>query len=103
MPNAMLLAISPFELRKRGEVLGWWGMIASAGSLVGPTLGGFLTENFGWHSIFYVNLPFAVAILILGLKYIPSTAKNQSTAGFDYPGSIYLIVSLVALLLGITI
>ena len=47
MPNAMLLAISPFGIDKRGKILGWWGMVSSAGSLVGPTLGGFLTENFG--------------------------------------------------------
>ena len=103
MPNAMILAISPFELSKRSEILGWWGMVSSAGSLVGPTLGGFLTEHFGWHSIFYVNLPFAVAILILGIKYIPSAGKSKATTGFDYPGSIYLTVSLVALLFGITI
>ncbi|CUH95276.1 putative membrane protein [Propionispora sp. 2/2-37] len=41
MPNAMILAISPFELHKRSEILGWWGMISSAGSLIGPTLGDF--------------------------------------------------------------
>lgn len=103
MPNAMILAISPFEHSKRSEILGWWGMVSSAGSLVGPTLGGFLTEHFGWHSIFYVNLPFAAAILILGIQYIPSAGKSKSAARFDYPGSIYLTFSLVALLFGITL
>lgn len=103
MPNAMLLAISPFELRQRGEVLGWWGMVSSAGSLIGPTLGGFLTDHFGWHSIFYVNIPFAVTILILGITYIPAAEKSQNTTEFDYPGSIHLTISLVALLFGITV
>lgn len=102
MPNAMLLAISPFEPHKRSEILGWWGMISSAGSLIGPTLGGFLTEHFGWHSIFYVNLPFAIGILLLGTRHIPSANTNPSAAGFDFPGSVYLSVALIALLSGIT-
>jgi EmrB/QacA subfamily drug resistance transporter len=102
MTNSMVLAITPFEQNRRSAVLGWWGMVSSTGSLVGPTLGGFLTDSVGWHSIFYINLPFAVAILLLG-NYIPSTKKTKSTKIFDYQGSFYLVISLVALLLAIII
>jgi EmrB/QacA subfamily drug resistance transporter len=101
MPNSMILAISPFEFYKRNEVLGWWAMVVSAGSVVGPTLGGFLTEHFGWHSIFYVNLPFAAAILILGSQYIPYAEKRKTKKRFDFLGSIYLAVFLTSLLLAI--
>jgi len=102
MTNSMVLAITPFEQNRRSAVLGWWGMVSSTGSLVGPTLGGFLTDHIGWHSIFYINLPFAAAILLLGGK-IPSTPKTNLTKIFDYQGSLYLIISLVALLLAIII
>ncbi len=78
MPNGMVLAINPFALELRGEILGWWGMVSSAGSLVGPTLGGFLTEHYSWHSIFYVNVPFAVAVLLLGSKYLPSVSHRNT-------------------------
>lgn len=103
MTNSMVLVITPFEQNKRSAILGWWGMISSAGSLVGPTLGGFLTDHIGWHSIFYINLPFAAAILLLGGSYIPSIPKTSSTKIFDYQGSIYLTVSLVSLLLAIIV
>jgi EmrB/QacA subfamily drug resistance transporter len=103
MTNSMVLAITPFEQNRRSAVLGWWGMVSSTGSLVGPTLGGFLTDHIGWHSIFYINLPFAAAILLLGGNYIPSTKKTKSTKIFDYQGSLYLIISLVTLLLAIII
>ncbi len=103
MTNSMVLAITPFEQNQRSAVLGWWGMISSAGSLIGPTLGGVLTDHIGWHSIFYINLPFAAVILLLGSNYIPSTPKANHTKIFDYRGSFYLIISLVALLLAIII
>ncbi|MDF2572994.1 MAG: drug resistance transporter, EmrB/QacA subfamily, partial [Sporomusa sp.] len=79
MTNSMILAITPFEQNQRSAVLGWWGMISSAGSLIGPTLGGVLTDHSGWHSIFYINLPFAAVILLLGGNYIPSMPKTNST------------------------
>ena len=103
MTNSMVLAITPFEQNRRSAILGWWGMISSTGSLVGPTLGGFLTDHIGWHSIFYINLPFAVAILLLGGKYIPATKTTNPTKIFDYQGALYLIISLVSLLLAIII
>ncbi|CUH95275.1 hypothetical protein P22_1345 [Propionispora sp. 2/2-37] len=62
-----------------------------------------MTEHFGWHSIFYVNLPFAIGILLLGTTHIPSVNTNPSATGFDFPGSVYLTAALTALLSGITL
>lgn len=103
MPNAMVLATSPFPAERRGVILGWWGMIASAGSLVGPTLGGFLTQYTGWSSIFYVNLPFAAAVLVLGALYMPPSDTASRSHGFDALGAVYMTVSLVSLLLAISL
>lgn len=103
MPNAMVLVTSPFPAERRGVILGWWGMIASAGSLVGPTLGGFLTEHIGWSSIFYVNLPFAVAVLVLGALFVPRSGAPAGRHGFDVAGAVYMTVSLVSLLLAISL
>lgn len=103
MPNGMVLATSPFDPGRRGEILGWWGMVSSAGSLIGPTLGGVLTEHFGWYSIFYVNLPFAAAVLVLGRKYIPAVPGKSGPVHFDSAGAALLAVSLLSLLLTISI
>lgn len=103
MPNGMVLATSPFDPGRRGEILGWWGMVSSAGSLIGPTLGGVLTEHFGWYSIFYVNLPFAAAVLVLGSKYIPAVPGKSGPVRFDAAGAGLMTVSLLALLLTISI
>lgn len=103
MPNAMVLITSPFDVTMRAKVLGWWGMVSSTGSLIGPTLGGVLTEHIGWHSIFYVNVPFAVAVILLGIKYIPVIKTVDEKPEFDKLGAVFLIVSMVSLMLAITL
>lgn len=103
MPNAMVLATSSFPAKRRGVILGWWGMIASAGSLVGPTLGGFLTEHVSWRSVFYVNIPLAAAVFLLGALFVPGTAAGVDRKDFDVLGAIFLALSLVALMLMITL
>ncbi len=103
MPNAMVLITSPFDVTMRAKVLGWWGMVSSTGSLIGPTLGGVLTEHVGWHSIFYVNVPFAVAVILLGIKYIPVIKTVEEKPEFDKLGAVFLIVSMVSLMLAITL
>lgn len=103
MPNAMVLITSPFNVATRAKVLGWWGMVSSTGSLIGPTLGGVLTEHVGWHSIFYVNVPFAIAVILLGYKFIPIIATVEKKPEFDKLGAVFLVISMVALMLSITL
>jgi EmrB/QacA subfamily drug resistance transporter len=103
MPNAMVLITSPFNKTMGAKILGWWGMVSSTGSLIGPTLGGVLTEHIGWHSIFYVNVPFAVAVIVLGLKYIPVISTVEEKPEFDKLGAVFLVISVISLMLSITL
>lgn len=99
MPNSMVLATAPFGAGARGEIIGWWGTVSSVGSLVGPALGGFLTEHAGWHSVFFVNLPVAAAVLLLGRQVIPPVAAATGKPGrFDHAGATLLTAGLASLL-----
>jgi len=90
-----------FSPRERGR---WMGLIMSVfglGSIVGPTLGGVVTDHFGWRWIFYVNLPlgiFALAMLASTLPRVRRTGRVQ----IDWLGITLLVAAVVPFLIGLT-
>ena len=53
LPNAMTIVAETFDAHERGQALGLWSAMAAAGSAMGPTVGGYLIENFAWRSVFF--------------------------------------------------
>lgn len=87
-PTAMAIITVVFPKEQRGKAMGWWSLGSIAGPAIGPTLGGLLTEYFGWPSIFYINLPigiFTIAIAWRSLKFLelqPKTKEHFDSRGF---------------------
>ena len=86
-------AFSDPDLKARA--IGIWSAIAAIGVALGPTLGGVLTEAFGWRSVFFVNLVFGVAALALTLAYVVES-RSDAPRGFDLPGQILYVVAVGA-------
>ena len=57
------------------------------GLTVGPSLGGWLTQAFGWRTVFYINVPVGALALALSLLFIPKDAPAESGQRFDLPGA----------------
>ncbi len=72
MATIMATAVTIFPADQRGRVLGLIGSIVAAGTLLGPALGGFLTDAFGWRSIFLINLPVGLLGAVGTLVFLPS-------------------------------
>jgi EmrB/QacA subfamily drug resistance transporter len=85
----------------RGKYMGLFSGIWAIASLIGPALGGWLTEQYSWRSVFYINLP--VGILACGALYcyFPSTKVRRAKPQIDLAGVATLIACLVPLLLGV--
>ena len=102
MATIMATAVTAFPPEERGRVLGLLTSVVAAGTVVGPALGGLLTDAFGWRSIFLVNVPVgllgAVGILVL----LPADrAAGRSVAGFDMLGALLFAGFSSALILGL--
>jgi len=77
LSQSVLLDIYPKE--RQGSAMALWGIAVMVGPVLGPVLGGWLTENYTWRWVFYINLPLG-ALAFLGITtYLPETARNVGT------------------------
>ncbi len=92
-----------FPPARRGRVTGIMGAVFGFASVVGPAVGGFLTDGPGWRYVFYVNLPIGViAILILIFFFPHIKVKRKAKPKIDYAGAISLVLWVVPLLLALS-
>ncbi|MFG2308241.1 MFS transporter [Streptomyces sp. NPDC048566] len=74
MPATLALIRNIFhDPRERSLAIGIWGATASAGTAVGPVVGGFLLEHFWWGSVFLINLPVMVVLVLVGVRLLPES------------------------------
>jgi DHA2 family multidrug resistance protein len=102
-PTGMAMIAEVFPPAERGRALGIWGVGVIVGPAIGPTLGGYLTDAFGWRAIFDVNLPFGALGLVAAARIL---RRDRPAAGarrpFDLAGFALLSAFLVATLLGLS-
>jgi len=104
-PVSQSILADSFPPEKRGMALAVYGMAVVAGPAIGPTLGGFITDNYSWHWIFLINAPVGVLLIILaGAMLHDSPAQRviqakRRTDGFsvDYVGFALIAISMGAL------
>lgn len=97
--TTMLFRAFPHDERaKAGSVLAMPTMIAPA---LGPVLGGWLTDNYSWRWIFYINLPIGLLGLIFTLAFVPDDKGTQTVGKFDIPGFLLGGIGLATLLVGV--
>ena len=102
-PIALAVIGDLFTPAERGKYQGLFGLVFGTAFLAGPAIGGFLTDTFSWHAIFYVNLPIG-AIALAVIWYLLPNIKHVERAGrIDYLGVVTLVLGLVPILIGFTV
>lgn len=78
-PVAMSIITNTFtDPRERARAIGVWGAVVGIAMAAGPLVGGLLVESVGWRSIFWVNLPVALAALLLTLRFVPESRAPRA-------------------------
>jgi len=96
VPLAQSVILDTFPREQHGKALGIWGLGLMLGPIMGPTLGGYLTEEYGWPYIYYINVPLGILACIGAWTVIPRTARNPRAA-LDWFGFAMLSLGVVAL------
>ncbi len=91
-----------FTPAERGKYQGFFGAVFGLSFLVGPWLGGFLTDNVSWHAVFYVNLPIGIVSLLVIWRLLPNIRKPGATRSIDWLGGAVFAVAVSFFLVGLT-
>lgn len=83
LSQTVLFNINPKE--RQGSAMALWGVAVMAGPVLGPVLGGWLTANYSWRYVFYINLPIGILCLLGMSAFLSETARNV-TAKLDWFG-----------------
>jgi DHA2 family multidrug resistance protein len=96
VPLSQSVMLDAYPPEQRGSAMAIWGMGVMLGPIMGPTLGGWLTENYSWHWVFLVNLPVGIAT-VLGLLLFMGDTRRQEGLRFDWLGFLALAVGIGSL------
>lgn len=96
-PASLALVLPEFPVERRSAAIGIWGAVGGVAAASGPTLGGYLVDNFGWHSVFLINVPLCLIALAIGARLLHESRDGTAPRTVDYLGAL-LAVGGVALL-----
>lgn len=99
LPVSQSILIENFPVEKRRMAMSVFAFGIILAPIIGPILGGWITDNYSWHWIFYINLPFGLLAAFASYKFItdPPFARKQENVKIDYIGFALLITWLVTL------
>ncbi|MEU6327000.1 MFS transporter [Streptomyces sp. NPDC047049] len=101
MPSTLALIRNLFhDARQRGKAVAIWSAAVTGGIAVGPVLSGALLEHFWWGSVFLVNAPAMVLLLVCGPLLLPES-KNPAAGRFDLPGSLLSLLAMLPVVYGV--
>jgi DHA2 family multidrug resistance protein len=86
IPTASSLLLDRFPGRERNMAMGLFGMGAMAGPMLGPSLGGWLTDHFSWHMIFLINVPIGLVEIALAWSFVREDRSGVVARPIDWPG-----------------
>jgi EmrB/QacA subfamily drug resistance transporter len=101
--TATAIVTDTFPPKERGKALGINAMAVYIGLSLGPALGGLLTGVAGWRSIFWINIPIGVAVMLLAWRYVKDTGEIRRQERLDVPGVLLFSVGLTSLLIALTL
>jgi len=101
-PVAIAVIGDLFDASERGKYQGFVGAVFGLSSLIGPAIGGVITDTIGWHWVFFVNLPIGFVVLAVIWRNLPRARPSETAPRIDYLGAAVLVAALVPILIGLT-
>ena len=102
MANSFTVIGDLFPPAERGKFMGYMSAVFATSSVIGPVLGGFITDALSWHWVFFVNIPIGILIIILFALYFPDIKPAASKHRIDYAGVTTLILTVVPIMLALS-
>jgi len=99
-PGSLALISASFPEKDRGRAIGTWSGFTAMTMAFGPVLGGWLIEHASWRWIFFINLPLAVAVIVISLQHVPES-RGPTARRLDSLGAVLVTAGLGGLVYGL--
>lgn len=100
-PGSLAILQTSFRPEDRGRVVGAWSGLTSVAAAVGPFLGGWIVGAGSWRYIFLINVPIAIATIVIALKHVPETRDDTASGKLDVTGAVLATLGLAGLTYGL--
>jgi EmrB/QacA subfamily drug resistance transporter len=97
IPGSLALLSASFDPKRRGRAIGTWSGFTAITGAFGPALGGFLIDHTTWRSVFFLNVPLAIAVLIGTFRYVPESRNESASKAIDGWGAALAGVALAGI------
>jgi EmrB/QacA subfamily drug resistance transporter len=94
VPGSLALISVSFPSRERGRAIGTWSGFTSITTAIGPVLGGWLVQHASWRWVFFINVPIALAVILLTVWRVPECGGKRAGLRIDWPGSLLAALGL---------
>ena len=101
VPGSLALISASFSKEQRGRAIGTWSGFTAIAAGIGPVAGGWLVETFSWRWIFFINIPLALAVLLIAAWHIPESRDERATRHMDWLGAALATAGLGAIVFGL--
>src|SRR5258705_6001886 len=103
LPNSLAILREAFTGEEHGRAIATWAAMGAVVGAVGPVLGGWLIDTVGWRAIFLLNLPLAIAAIVLAVVFVQDTSRDAKRTPLAVVGGLLATAGLGALTWGLTI
>jgi EmrB/QacA subfamily drug resistance transporter len=101
VPGGLAIISASFPEAERGQAIGTWSGSTAMTTALGPVIGGWLIEHVSWRAVFFLNLPLALAVLVLVARYVPESRNEEESRKLDLSGAALATLSLGAIVYGL--
>ncbi len=100
IPQSLAIINASFLEEKRGQVIGLWASLSGGIAALGPWIGGWLTDTWGWRAVFILPVPILLAAALVTIRHVPETRRFSNYA-LDWRGTILVLLGLLSLSYGL--
>jgi len=101
VPGSLAIISATFDEAERGRAIGTWSGFSAITTAMGPVTGGWLIEHVSWRAVFFLNVPLAVAVVFLSLRFIEESRNPSRGARIDWAGAALAVGGLGGLVYGL--
>src|SRR6185503_18959479 len=93
-PGSLAIISATFDDSERGAAIGTWSGFSAITTAAGPVIGGWMIDHISWRAVFFMNVPMAIVVALLSLRFMDESRDESRTAATDWTGAALSVIGL---------